>query len=197
MAMAMARARIVVWILSVSITSASLASTSAPRAKQLVGAELQIPSSYRVVASRKGVPVEIIYSMALVESGKSLSTGSYRPYPWTLNVEGKPMRFDSKAEVVQHLKQKIQSGVVNIDVGFMQVNWHHHGHRFHSVESALDPWVNLRTGVQILLERLRSKKCEGNWKCAVGRYHSFREHDSRRYSAYVEQFYVQFAGGPL
>jgi hypothetical protein len=101
-------------------------------------------------AASAGVNVATLYSMAVQESGMRWRDGTFRPWPWTLNVnEGKngiktgPRRYASKEAAAQALKEMLSKGVTNVDIGLMQVNFHWHGHRVSSPYALLDPKTNI------------------------------------------------------
>ena len=50
------------------------------------------PPAYQLIALPAGVPSEVLYSVALQESGTRLR-GQLVPWPWTLNVAGAGYRF--------------------------------------------------------------------------------------------------------
>src|SRR5690606_11626175 len=47
------------------------------------------PTAYQQIARQAGIPAEILYAIALQESALLLR-GQLRPWPWTLNVAGRP-----------------------------------------------------------------------------------------------------------
>ncbi|MFG9976257.1 lytic transglycosylase domain-containing protein, partial [Pseudomonas aeruginosa] len=53
------------------------------------------PPAYKQIALPKGVPAEVLYSVALTES-KVLLRGEYVPWPWTLNVAGKSYYYATR-----------------------------------------------------------------------------------------------------
>ncbi len=148
-----------------------------------------VPEVYHTVAGETGVPADVLYAVALAESGKRIATGSLRPYPWTVVTRGAPARYASKHEAVEAVVALLREGVTNIDVGLMQTNLHWHGYRYASVEAALDPSRNVRTGAQILIGEYESGACERDWWCAVGRYHSYRKSLGGAYTQRVKQFH--------
>lgn len=134
--------------------------------------ERNIPMVYRTVGIENQVPYKILYAIALVESGyKAPSNGQYRPWPWTLNFNGDSRRFNNKAQALASLKEGIDQGKRNIDVGIAQINYQYNGSMFPSLDHALDPEINLRLATYVL--RREIEQCPSpNWWCAVGRYHS-------------------------
>jgi hypothetical protein len=129
-----------------------------------------VPTAYRTIASERGIPQSIIYAVALTESGKHvLSTGVFRPWPWTLNVAGQGFYFDSKQDAWQALRDWLQTGRRSIDIGLMQINWRYHQDKLGSPWQALDPYHNLRVGAEILQGCYTTRK---DWWASIGCYHS-------------------------
>lgn len=141
-------------------------------ASTLSDEERDIPMVYRTVGIENRVPYKILYAIALVESGyQAPSNGQYRPWPWTLNFNGDSRRFKNKAQALASLKEGIDLGKRNIDVGIAQINYQYNGSLFPSLDHALDPEINLRLATYVLLREI--ERCPSpNWWCAVGRYHS-------------------------
>lgn len=77
----------------------------------------QVPSGYREVALRHGVPPESLYSVALAETSMapksiiSVTRGAgpapdvERPWPWTINVAGKGYRYASRLQAWEALQR--------------------------------------------------------------------------------------------
>lgn len=131
----------------------------------------QVPPLYQHIAVHHGIPPSLFYAIALGESNVSLSDRTYRPWPWTLNVAGTPMRFDTREAAHAELVKQLQSGRRNVDVGLVQVNWRWHSQRFTSPWEALDPVTNLMAGAQIITE-LRQNCPSCDWWTIAGRYHN-------------------------
>ncbi len=128
-----------------------------------------IPSSYLQIAYENNIPSSILYGIALAESGKMLRTKKFRPWPWTLNVAGIPRRYSSRKAALNGLLFYLQQGIRSIDIGIMQVNWKYHHKKLGTPWQALEPFNNTRTGAKILNAQYKKT---GNWKIAIGRYHS-------------------------
>ncbi len=82
-----------------------------------------IPSGYYRIASQYQMPASVLYAAALTESGKTVKKGVFRPWPWTLNVAGKPQRFASRNAACRELNRQLARGIRSIDIGLMQINW--------------------------------------------------------------------------
>ncbi|WP_081617317.1 transglycosylase SLT domain-containing protein [Thioalkalivibrio sp. ALMg11] len=128
-----------------------------------------VPEGYHRVAQAEGVPADVLYALAAAESGARLSTGAARPWPWTLNVGGRPERYRTYREALDALERHLAAGKRNIDIGLMQVNWHWHEERLQDPARALDPYRNLRIGAAILREQYERS---GHWLEASGLYHA-------------------------
>ena len=128
-----------------------------------------IPPAYRKAVRHTGLPAEIAYAIALTESRRSLGDSRERPWPWTLNIQGKGYFFPTRAAALAKLKASLAAGIRNVDIGLMQINWRVHHKRLGSPEKALDPYFNLQTGLAILFEEIRAT---GDLWRAIGQYHS-------------------------
>lgn len=129
----------------------------------------EIPPGYQAVAREYGLPPAALYAVALTESGKRLSSGRVRPWPWTLNVAGEPKFYATRAEAFRALRISFAQGITRIDVGLMQVSWRHHQALLRDAWTALDPYYNLRLGAWLLISQWHQS---GNLWEAVGRYHA-------------------------
>jgi soluble lytic murein transglycosylase-like protein len=110
------------------------------------------------------VPLGVLYSVGMTESGKK---GSLHPY--ALNIEGKTVFTGSQDEAMKTFRSARRDGAKLIDLGCMQINHYYHGSEFTSVEQMLDPHANVEYAAQFLSE-LRVR--EGSWTMAVARYHA-------------------------
>ena len=129
-----------------------------------------VPSGYRLVAAEFGIPTHVFYAVALAESGRPLKSSSlWRPWPWTLNIEGDGQFFATRRAAQSAFAAAMRQGLRSIDVGLMQVNWRHHHEKLDSPKRALDPYHNLRVGAAILYGCFQSR---GDWWSAVGCYHA-------------------------
>ncbi|WP_323667392.1 lytic transglycosylase domain-containing protein [Pectobacterium versatile] len=141
----------------------SIVSASANASRQ------PVPDGYQRVAHLHQVPPELFYAQSLQESSRKLPHG-VRPWPWSLNVQGRSYQYDSRLEAWQALQRFLKTVPhKNIDVGLGQVNWGWNGRRFANSWEAFEPYTNLNVSAQILRECYERKP--GSWLRAVGCYH--------------------------
>lgn len=127
-----------------------------------------VPAGYVTVGLEYGVPSAVLFAVALQESQRLF--GRHRlPWPWTLNVRGKPYRFQSHVTATQSLRLLVDRNVSLVDIGLMQVCWHYFRERLRTPELALQPYWNLRVGASILRDHYRATD---DWFAAIGRYHA-------------------------
>lgn len=106
----------------------------------------------------------VLSGIATTESGRN-----GRPWPWTINSNGRSFYFESRDKAIAAAKTFVSADQNLFDIGLMQVNWRYHGHRFTSLEQAFDPVTNIRVADSIVQEHLAKT---GSLKEAIGRYHS-------------------------
>jgi len=115
------------------------------------------------------LPPRLLGAIAEVESGRTDNGGAARPWPWTINAEGRGQVFASKREAVDALHGLQERGVQSIDVGCMQVNLMHHPSAFASLDQAFDPAANAQYAARFL-NTLHG--ISGSWVQATAAYHS-------------------------
>lgn len=116
------------------------------------------------------LPDGLLHAVALVESGRAdPRTGTVAPWPWTIDVGGQGYFFPTKQQAVAAVKELMAAGVSSIDVGCLQINLAYHPAAFRSLEQAFDPMANARYAAKFL-NALFDRS--GDWKKAVGAYHS-------------------------
>ncbi len=129
------------------------------------------------------LPRALLAAVAMAESGRYLpKRQKSRPWPWTINAEGKPYYFASKSEAIAKTQALLDSGMRSIDIGCMQVNLRYHPDAFVSLEDAFDPMTNVAYGAEFLM-KLRART--GSWQKAVAHYHSQTAWRGGRYFARV------------
>jgi hypothetical protein len=127
-----------------------------------------IPPDYRLAARQAGIPAAVLYAVALQESGMRRE-GRFAPWPWTLNVAGRPRRFENRADACRELTKSLRAHPLKrVDVGLAQINLGHQRHRYQRPCDLLDPRQNLAVAADILREQYRPGE---SWLAAIDRYH--------------------------
>lgn len=156
-------------------------------------AEELLPPVYRRIAAEKEIPAEVFYAVALAESGKTIpSTSSRRPWPWTLNIAGEGLYFNSRWAAWHALDESLRAGQDSVDIGLMQVNWHFHKRKLGNTWLALDPTHNLNVGADILKDCYQKRR---DWWASVGCYHAPGDQArARRYRERVVALWRELPG---
>jgi len=125
-----------------------------------------VPKGYQAIGEAYGIPPVLLYSLALTESE---APGIARPWPWTANVAGKGLYFESRQALFDYLSELRERGRTNFDVGPAQVNWHWNGGLFNSLWDATDPYINLETAASMIRDYYLDS---GSFEIAIGKYHA-------------------------
>lgn len=124
------------------------------------------------------IPRYLLMAIACVESGRVYKNFMY-PWPWTINVDGKDYRFNTKNDAIKAVERFRRLGHKSIDVGCMQINLKHHPHAFSSLNDAFDIEKNVHYGARFLKNLYARFR---DWKKAIAHYHSasFRGKDYQK-----------------
>ncbi len=144
-----------------------------------------------LAARETGVPLNVLLAVTLTETGRSRD-GTLQPWPWTVNMEGAGRWFENRAQARNYAEKEFRRGARSFDIGCFQINYKWHGQAFDSVDQMFDPMANARYAAQYLLRLLAEK---GDWKSAVGAYHSRTPKFARKYSARFMRIYAGLGGG--
>ncbi len=128
-------------------------------------------------ARAQNMPSDALYAITLSETGRTRG-GAFRPWPWTVNMEGRGFWFDTREEAYAYVMERYNAGARSFDVGCFQINYKWHGMNFESIEAMFDPMVNATYAAQ-LLSGLNDEF--GDWTKAAGAYHSRTETYASRY----------------
>ena len=115
-------------------------------------------------ARDNGVPLDILYSVGLTETGHNGVLG-----PYDLNVDGRAVHSDTLAEALTAYARADKAGARFIDIGCMQINQRFHGPDFRSLSEMFDPARNVEYAATFLKAL---KAHEGSWTLAVARYNA-------------------------
>jgi hypothetical protein len=151
-----------------------------------------VPPVYRAIANEHDVPADVLYAVALTESGTYVKALNARlPWPWTLNIAGKGSYYSTRVQALRAAREALDGGIRSIDLGLMQVNWRYHADALGSLEAAIDPSHNLTVGARILATCHARR---GDWFGALECYHA-PNHPSRAkaYRQRVERAWRQLS----
>lgn len=142
-------------------------------------------------ASQKtGVPQEIMLAISLTETGKNIG-GSVNPWPWTVNMEGAGLWFETRAEALAYVTSHFQRGARSFDVGCFQINYKWHHQHFSSIAQMFDPEINAMYAAKYLTELFQET---GSWLKAAGYYHSRTPEYAGRYSERFSRHLANLTG---
>ncbi|WP_157982239.1 lytic transglycosylase domain-containing protein [Oceanicella sp. SM1341] len=133
----------------------------------------------REAAAESGVPLDVLRAITRTETGRKLE-GEFRPWPWTINMEGKGLWFDGPEEAVAYARARHAEGARSFDMGCYQVNFRWHGEHFASLDEMMDPLANARYAARFLADLYAES---GNWETAASHYHSRTPEFANRYGA--------------
>jgi len=135
-------------------------------------------------AQETGVPVSVLQAISRIETGRKRN-GVIRPWPWTVNMEGKGVWFESEDDARAYVYKNYKRGARSFDVGCFQINYKWHGQEFASIQEMFNPYPNALYAANFLLRLYREK---GNWSEVAGAYHSrtqkYAERYEKRFKAY-------------
>lgn len=146
-------------------------SPATPRAEEAAKPDYDAALCERAIlngARRGGVPPEVLYAVALTETGRK-SGGRIRPYPWAINREGQGYWFATREEALAFAEQSLRDGRKSFDVGCVQINYRWHGQAFPSLNDMFDPEWTATYAAQFLRTLYEER---GDWSAAAGAYHS-------------------------
>lgn len=116
----------------------------------------------------RDLPSGLLLAIAETESGRSLS-GEFGPWPWTLNIDGEGLYFDSRASALSAAETALDTGEGNVDLGCMQISETWHGWAFDGLEDMINPLENAGYAASFLMTLHAT---HGNWRDAIAHYHS-------------------------
>jgi hypothetical protein len=137
-----------------------------------------------------GIPSHLLAAIARVESGRrDQASGTFNPWPWTINTDGQGSFYDTKAQAVAAAGSMRSHAVTSIDVGCMQISLTYHPDAFPDMSQAFDPASNADYGARFLVQLFEKTN---SWQKAVELYHSAtpeigQEYGRRVYAALPEE----------
>lgn len=130
-------------------------------------------------ARATGVPIDVLRAVMIAETGRGLN-GQVRPWPWTVNLNGKGVWFDDLAAAVSFVHSEHAKGARSYDIGCFQINYRWHGQHFRSSAQMFEAEANALYAARFL-DKLYAET--GDWAEAAGAYHSRTKVHSDRYKA--------------
>lgn len=126
------------------------------------------PPVYSIAARKAGIPSNILFAVALQESGITLRSQRL-PWPWTLNITGTAHYYATRSEACLGLLEAMKRHpATRIDAGLTQINLGYQK-RFYSFPcEVLSPHRNLAIAATLLREHYRAGQ---SWLDAAGRFH--------------------------
>lgn len=149
------------------------------------------PPAYQLAAKQADVPSEVLYAVALTESGMRYKN-KLIPWPWTLNIAGQGRFFRSEGDACLALIEALKTTPAKrVDIGLGQVNYGYHRERVAAPCDLLDPYLNLSIAAVILSEQHQRGE---DWLISIGRYHSpGNDHRAVNYREAVYQHLIRIA----
>ncbi len=133
-------------------------------------------------ARETGVPLSILQAVTLAETGHTRpdATGLVA-WPWAVMADLNGQWFPDQPSAIAFAKGLIEQGKSNIDIGCFQLNIRWHAEAFPNLEAMFSPQNNALYAARFLQDLYQET---GDWRAAVGRYHS---RDAPRAEAYVRR----------
>ena len=141
-------------------------------------------------ARQSGVPVDVLKAISLNETGRKRG-GAFRPWPWTVNMEGKGHWFETEDEARAYVYKEYKRGARSFDVGCFQINYKWHGEAFRSIDEMFDPLANALYAARFLRTLYEE---QGDWGRTAGAYHSRTPEFANRYQARFERLLAGLGG---
>ena len=146
-----------------------------------------------------GIPSHLLAAVARVESGrKDQVSGTFNPWPWTINTDGQGSFYDNKIQAVAAATAMRAKATRSVDVGCMQISLTYHPNAFASMDQAFDPGSNADYGARFLVQLFGKTN---SWPKAVAMYHSATEdigldYQRRVYAAWPQEQKLAQEGQP-
>ncbi len=135
-----------------------------------------------------GVPISVLKAISLNETGRKMA-GAFRPWPWTVNMEGEGHWFDSQDDARAFVFKEFKRGARSFDVGCFQINYKWHGQEFDSIDAMFDPLENALYAAKFLNDLYAET---GTWTKAAGAFHSRTPALAEKYASRFDVFRANF-----
>lgn len=125
------------------------------------------------VEQKNRIPRGLLSAIVSIESGFN---------PTAINIEGKSVIANNKSEAIKTIKNAVNQGVTNIDVGIAQINYRWHKDNFKNIEEMINPTANIEYAGKLLSSLFKQ---HGTWHKAIRHYHSANPNHHNQYSRKV------------
>ena len=125
------------------------------------------------VEQRNRIPRGLLSAIAGVES-------DFNPY--AVNIAGKTVIASNQEEAAKTIKNAVNQGVTNIDIGIAQINYRWHKDKFRNIEEMINPTANIEYAAKLLSSLFKQ---HGTWHKAIRHYHSANPNHHKQYSRKV------------
>jgi soluble lytic murein transglycosylase-like protein len=151
-------------LLSILVTPASYASNTTASTIYL------LKEYIRIVEYQNHIPGGLLKAIIEVESGFN---------PYALNINGKTITVSDRTEAIHTIRNALNAGITNIDIGVGQINYRWHGDNFKGIEEMLNPVTNIEYAAKLLSSLFKE---HGDWFKALKYYHSAKAQYQLPYS---------------
>ena len=125
------------------------------------------------VEQKNRIPRGLLSAIVSIESGFN---------PTAINIEGKTVTINDKSEAVKTIKEALNQGITNIDIGIAQINYRWHKDNFKNIEEMINPTANIEYAGKLLSSLFKQ---HGTWHKAIRHYHSANPNHHNQYSRKV------------
>lgn len=150
----------------------SICCSTTALASQAVLDAIPAYAHWHEVSSKTDVPVNVLYGMALAESGKTTKSKRYVPWAFAIGVgvdEVNKRHYaiypETREAAVQKLRELRAKGHRNLGLGMMQINIKANGFRVDDIEELFDAEFNLQIAAQVIRECSKKNTFETMLSC--------------------------------
>jgi len=132
----------------------------------------------------------LLYAITLEESGEyDASDGLLAPWPYQLHYQGQTLKYGSQEEAAAQIKRWEAAGIINYDIGPLQINRRFHGHRVDQLQDLLTVKRSLDLAAFLLAETFQLSGSDE--ELGIGRYRSWEEKEARAYARRIQDIRIQ------
>lgn len=141
----------------------------------------------QIASHQSGVPLSILRAVTLAETGHTQANGAgFDAWPWAVMADLKGHWFPDQYTAIAFAEEQVAQGKTNVDIGCFQLNMRWHATAFESVTDMFSPQKNALYAARFLQDLYAET---GDWRAAVGRYHSRNESRAEAYVRRLEKIF--------